>query len=126
MTFFLCLYSLFFLLNRRLRFCDMVYYLSHPVSVSDYIFSMSWHFYWVAPRICVLSSRLVPTYRYSLHFFYTWRCIRGCHWLNSDVLQVTCHHVSTSSSDILHSLVLFSHFSTQYPIFFSQNELHFH
>ena len=68
MELFLCLYSLFVLLKRRLLFCDTLYCLLFPGPISDYNFSLSWHFYWVAPRICVLNCWLAPRYRYSLYF----------------------------------------------------------
>ena len=64
----LCLHSLLFFLNRRLLICNTVYCLSFPVWLSVYNFSRNWHFYLLAPRICILTSWLAPKYRHRLRF----------------------------------------------------------
>ena len=121
---FLCLYSLFVLLKRRLLFCDTVYCISFPSPISDYNFSLCLHLYWVAPRICVLSSFWHQGIVIVSTSFCTWRCIRSSHSLSSDEVQVSCRQISASSTIILPTLVLFTHLSTQLPIFFSQNMSH--
>jgi hypothetical protein len=69
MTCFLCLYSLFFFLNRRLIFYDTVYFISLPVWISVFNFPRNWRFYWVASLICDSSCdiRILMDKRISLH-----------------------------------------------------------
>jgi hypothetical protein len=68
MQLFLFLYSLFVFLKWGLLFFDTVYCIILRVWNSVFNFPGSWHFYWVASRICVSSC--------------TWRFIRCRQWLN--------------------------------------------
>ena len=65
---FLCLFSMFYFLNRRLLFCDTGYHLYLPSWILVYKFSQNWHFYLVAPCICVFVFWLAPRYSFSLRF----------------------------------------------------------
>ena len=105
---FLCLYSLFVFLNRRLMFWNTVYCTSLPVWISVYKFlsqqalllvgsthlfyALDWHH-----GIVIISA-----------FLGRWRSIQRSRWLRSDALPVTCQQITLSSTNILNSLVLLS------------------
>ena len=111
LQFFLCLYSLFFSLNRRLLFCNKVYCTSLLCTFRFTNFSRSLQFYYMAPRIW---HQIIVIVAASLC---RWRSIRRSHWLSSDAEPVTCQPIFPSSTDILYSLVLLSHHSAKRPTF---------